>query len=56
MELGIALLWDKDTSFKWYLSDRGFDCEVVTPRTLAASGDQVSERGANGEDRAGEGA
>ena len=36
MELGIALLWDKDTPFKRYLTDRGFDCEVVTPRTLAA--------------------
>lgn len=35
-EIEIALLWDKDTPFKRYLTDRGFDCEVVTPGVLAA--------------------
>ena len=32
----IALLWDKDTLFERYLTDSGFDCEVVTPVVLAA--------------------
>jgi hypothetical protein len=32
----IALLWDKDTPFKQYLTDNGFDCEIVTPQLLAA--------------------
>ena len=32
----IALLWDKDTFFKRYLTDCGFDCEVITPVVLAA--------------------
>ncbi len=32
----IALLWDKDTPFKQYLTDNGFDCEIVTPKLLAA--------------------
>ncbi|MCK4475327.1 MAG: hypothetical protein KAU16_01215 [Methanophagales archaeon] len=32
----IALLWDKDTLFRRYLSDKGFDCEVVTPGLLVA--------------------
>ena len=36
MEIGITLLWDKDTPFKQYLADQGFDCEVVTPKILAA--------------------
>lgn len=36
MEIGITLLWDKDTPFEQYLADRGFDCEIVTPRILAA--------------------
>lgn len=35
-EIEIALLWDKDTPFKRYLIDRGFDCVVVTPGVLAA--------------------
>lgn len=32
----IALLWDKDTPFRWYLSNKGFDCEVVTSELLVA--------------------
>jgi hypothetical protein len=36
MELKIALLWDKDTPFKQYLTDSGFDCQVLTPQLLAA--------------------
>jgi len=37
MEIGtITLLWDKDTPFKQYLADHGFDCEVLTPKILAA--------------------
>jgi len=36
MKRGIALLWDKNTPFKQYLADRGYDCEIVTPKTLAA--------------------
>jgi hypothetical protein len=36
MEAGIALVWDKDTPFKQYLTDRGFDCEVVMPQLFAA--------------------
>ncbi|MEA2074501.1 MAG: hypothetical protein U9O85_02020 [Euryarchaeota archaeon] len=36
MEIGIALVWDKDTPFTRYLTDRGFDCEVVTPQLFAA--------------------
>jgi hypothetical protein len=35
-EIEIALLWDKEITYKRYLIDRGFDCEVVTPGTLAA--------------------
>jgi hypothetical protein len=36
MSSGITVLWDKDTPFKQYLTDRGFDCEIVTPKILAA--------------------
>ena len=32
----IALLWDKEITYKRYLIDRGFNCEVVTPGILAA--------------------
>lgn len=32
----IALLWDKDTPFMPYLTDKGFDCEVITPNLLFA--------------------
>lgn len=32
----IALLWDRYTPFKRYLTDRGFDCELVAPNVLAA--------------------
>jgi hypothetical protein len=35
-EMEIALLWDKDTPFKQYLTDMGFDCEVILPSTLSA--------------------
>jgi glutamine amidotransferase-like uncharacterized protein len=35
-KIEIALLWDNDTSFRRYLIDKGFDCEVVTPNILAA--------------------
>jgi len=31
----IALLWDKEITYKRYLIDRGFTCEVVTPGILA---------------------
>ena len=36
MGLRITLLWDRDTPFEQYLTDRGFDCEVVTPKMVAA--------------------
>jgi len=36
MEVGIALLWDKGTPLKQYLTDRGFDCEIVTPKIFAS--------------------
>ena len=32
----IALLWDKETPFKRYLTDMGFDCEVIRSSTLSA--------------------
>ena len=36
MNAGITVLWDKETPFKQYLIERGFDCEVVTPGMIAA--------------------
>lgn len=36
MNAGITVLWDKETPFNQYLTERGFDCEVVTPKMLAA--------------------
>jgi len=36
MNSGVTLLWDKDTPFKQYLADHGFDCEILTPKILAA--------------------
>ncbi|MBE9594490.1 MAG: hypothetical protein IMF19_13550, partial [Proteobacteria bacterium] len=35
-EKEIALLWDEDTLFERYLTDRGFNCEIVTPGLLVA--------------------
>ena len=35
-EMEIALLWDKETPFKHYLTDMGFDCEVIRSSTLSA--------------------
>ena len=32
----IALLWDKDTLFMPYLTDKGFDCDLITPNLLFA--------------------
>jgi hypothetical protein len=32
----IAVLWDKELTYKRYLIDRGFTCEVLTPGILAA--------------------
>ncbi|RZN40921.1 MAG: hypothetical protein EFT35_02590 [Methanophagales archaeon ANME-1-THS] len=32
----IALLWDKELTYKRYLIDHGFTCEVVTPSIFAA--------------------
>jgi hypothetical protein len=36
MNAGITVLWDKETPFKQYLTERGFDCVVVTPKMIAA--------------------
>lgn len=36
MERQITVLWDKETPFEQYLTDRGFICEVVTPQIVAA--------------------
>jgi hypothetical protein len=36
MNAGITVLWDRETPFKQYLTERGFDCEVVTPKMIAA--------------------
>ena len=36
MNAGITVLWDNETPFKQYLAERGFDCEVVTPKMIAA--------------------
>ena len=36
MNVGITVLWDRDTPVKHYLTERGFDCEVVTPKVVAA--------------------
>ena len=36
MKPGITVLWDRETPFKQYLTERGFDCEVVTPKLVAA--------------------
>ncbi|NQE06604.1 hypothetical protein C5S32_12110 [ANME-1 cluster archaeon GoMg1] len=35
-EREIALLWDKDTPFMQHLTDKGFDCELITPNLLFA--------------------
>lgn len=36
MKSGITVLWDRETPFEQYLTERGFDCEVVTPKLVAA--------------------
>ncbi|MCD6456653.1 MAG: hypothetical protein J7K81_07695 [Methanophagales archaeon] len=35
-EREIALLWDKDTPFMQHLTDKGFDCELITLNLLFA--------------------
>lgn len=35
MKPEIAVLWDKESPFKQYLTENGFDCEVITPKVLA---------------------